>query len=271
MSDKPTALVTGASQGIGAATARAFARDGYNLALVALSEQDLGTVAAEVEEHGVEALTIAGDLADLAFAESTVTATVEKFGRLDVLVNNAATSERETIETISLDQWEHVLRVNLTVPAFLARWAAQPMKAGGRGVIINISSIEAIQPTPLSPAYGASKGGLDSITRNLAAMYGPSGIRVVGIRPGAIDTALSQSYTSEEGVSLTDQLRTATCDRMPLGRWGRAEEIAETIVWLASPGASYITGTSLIVDGGWTSNRMGYEIMNQMVPKGKPQ
>lgn len=265
MADRPVACITGAARGIGRAAAIAFARRGYNLGLIDCVEPDLLAAAEEVGNLGATVATHVGDLADLEFAEQAVRAIGRQFGRIDVLVNNAATHDFATMKSESVEAWDRILRVNLTAPAFLAKWAAESMEQQGRGVIINISSIEAVQPVSISPAYVAAKGALDSLTYSLSNLYGPAGIRVVAIRPGAIDTALSQDYTDAQGRSLTDELRAASTDRTPLGRWGQPEEIAEVIVWLASDQASYITGTTLDVDGGWTRMRMGYGLVKRML------
>ena len=266
MGERQVAIVTGASRGIGTATAQAFGRAGYDVVLTARTEAGLNRVAEEVRGFGADALVVAGDLADLGFAESVVQRAAEHFGRIDVLVNNAATNEKSSMRTATVADWEEVLRVNLTAPAFLAKWAAEQMERTGHGVIINISSIEAIHPTGQATAYVAAKGGLDSLTYGLANLYGPVGIRVVGLRLGAIDTEMSRDWTDAEGRDLTKALQEVSTDRTPLGRWGQPQEIADTILWLAGPGAAYITGTNIVVDGGWTRNRVGYSLQKRFFP-----
>ena len=243
------ALITGASRGIGAATARLLASSGYRVALVATSQSDLEAVAETISAAGGHALTIVGDLADLDFAKQAVDQTCAELGRIDVLVNNAAWRELTSMRRISPESWNKTLQVCLTAPAFLARWAAENMERRSRGAIINVSSIMSQQAAGISPAYIASKGGLDALTYELASLYGPVGIRVVSLQLGAVDTDLSRDVErhSDDGVDV----REFSEDMIMLGRWATAEEAARVILFLASEDAAYITGTTLTVDGGW--------------------
>jgi 3-oxoacyl-[acyl-carrier protein] reductase len=204
---------------------------------------------------------------DLTFSEAAVRETARQFGRLDLLVNNAAWRELVSMRRISLESWEKTLRVCLTAPAFLARTAAEIMEPQKCGVIVNVSSIRAFQPDGLAAAYVATKGGLDSVTCDLAALYGRSGIRVFGIAPGAVDTALSNDYTDAAGESITADLRRASEDDIPLGRWAKPEEIARLIAMLAGDEASYLTGTTIIVDGGWTHNGTPRSLKRRIAPE----
>jgi 3-oxoacyl-[acyl-carrier protein] reductase len=263
---QPVALLTGAAGGIGRATALELARRGYALALADCNGAGLAALAAELPSTEPVPLILAGDLSDMAFAESTIRETVCRFGRLDLLVNNAAWRELFSMRRISLESWERTLRVCLTAPAFLARWAAEVMERQRRGTIINISSIRAFQPDGIAAAYVAAKGGLDALTYDLASLYGPAGIRVLAISPGAIDTELSRDYTDDSGKSLTAELRRSSEDMIPLGRWGRPEEIARMIALLAGDDASYLTGTTIVVDGGWTRNGTPRSLKQRMSP-----
>jgi 3-oxoacyl-[acyl-carrier protein] reductase len=264
MNQTPVVLVTGAARGIGREIALQFARCGYAVSGIDVLDAELERVAAGIRDLGQRVLPQSGDLADLDFAESAVRRTVEQLGRLDVLVNNAAWRELTSLREITLDSWERTLRIGLTVPAFLARWAAEDMRRRQRGVIINISSIIAHRGSGTSPAYATAKGGLDALTYELAATYGRDGIRAVGIRPGAIDTAGSQDYFDAHGVSLTDELRAWSEDAIPLGRWGTAEELARMVVLLAADEASYLTGVNLTVDGGWSHNHFPRHLLDRM-------
>jgi len=265
--ERRVALVTGASRGIGAATAVEFARRGYEVALVGRTTSDLELVASNVRNSGGKSLVLAGDLADLAFAESTVRRTVEEFGKVDVLVNNAAWRELGTMRRITLESWEKTLRVCLTAPAFLARWAAEYMEPRRSGVIINISSVMSQQAAGIAPAYIAAKGAIDSLTYELASLYGPVGIRVVTVNPGAIDTEMSRDYRDDSGKSVTDELRAYSDDMIMLGRWGVPEEIATVIAFLASDDASYIQGTTITVDGGWRHQHMPLSHKQKQYPQ----
>ncbi|MEX0642985.1 MAG: SDR family oxidoreductase [Pirellulales bacterium] len=250
MSESPrVVLLTGASRGIGAAAARLFAASGYRVALVARSQIELEEVASGISKAGGEALPIVGDLSDLDFVQRAVETTCAKMGRIDVLVNNAAWRELASMRRISLESWEKTLRVCLTAPAFLARWAAENMMLRSSGAIINVSSMMSQQAAGISPAYIASKGGLDSLTYELASLYGPHGIRVVTVQPGAVNTELSSELDRPSDES--DDIRAFSEDMIMLRRWANAEEIARVILFLASSDASYITGTTITVDGGW--------------------
>jgi len=263
MNDSPVVLITGASRGIGAATARAFAKQGYSCALLANDSHSLRTVAAELQSSGARTMILEGDLTDLDFARDSVRRCHAEWGRLDVLVNNAAWREIVTMRQIELESWEKTLRVCLTAPAFLARWCAEIMEPVGRGVILNVSSIQSRFPSGLSPAYIAAKGGLDSLTYELATLYGPAGIRVLSVNPGAIDTELSRNHGRSE---TDDALRSHVEDMIPLGRFGQPEEVASMLVLLASQGASYLTGTCLDLDGGWHHQCTPYALKRAQLP-----
>ena len=269
MSDsRPVAFITGAARGIGRATAVEFARRGYDVALLDVLAGPLDEAAEEVRAtEKVEAVTHVVDLIDLSAAEHAVRETAQRFGRIDVLVNNAIWRELHSMRQISLDSWEKTLRLGLTAPAFLARWAAEVMEPRGRGVIVNVSSVMSERAAGISPAYIAAKGGLDSLTYELAATYGPAGIRVVAVNPGAIDTDLSADYTDESGESVTRQIRRSAEDNTPLGRFGRADEVARVIAFLASDDASYITAANIHVDGGMRRNMMPYSLKHLMSPQ----
>ncbi len=263
MTERRVALLTGAARGIGAATALELARRGYRLALVDVLTGELHDVARQISTAGGEALPLAGDLADLEFARSAVDQTVAQFVRLDVLVNNAAWRKVETMRQTDLPTWDRTLRVCLTAPAFLARWAAESMQRQGQGVIINVSSIRAQFNDGTAAAYVAAKGGLDALTRELAALYGPRGIRVVAVSPGAIDTQLSADLAQ---ASVMEQEAADCIDHTPLGRMGRPEEIARTICWLVSDEASFVSGTIVVADGGLSHNHYGLALKRQIKP-----
>lgn len=267
MTARPVAFVTGASRGIGAATAFAFAVNGYDLALLAPAREELEAIAGRVREHGGDALIHAVDLSDLDHARQAVEQTVARWNRLDVLVNNAAWRTHQTMRTMDAETWDRTLRVCLTAPAFLAKWAVQVMQERGiQGVILNISSMMSRRTGGTSPAYVASKGGLDALTFELAALYGPAGIRVVAVNPGWIDTEMSADYRTPEGDSLAEKIAAAAEDAVPLGRPGTPEEVAKALVWLAGPEASYVTGTRFLIDGGWSHSHLGYGLKRIQFP-----
>jgi 3-oxoacyl-[acyl-carrier protein] reductase len=261
------ALVTGAAGGIGDAVAEAFASRGYAIAITDRCADGLAHVERALLRHGADVLSLAGDLADLDFAESLVRRTATRFGRIDVLVNNAAARELTTMRDITPAEWDRTLRVCLTAPAFLARWAAAEMPPGG--VIVNIGSMMARQAHGISPAYIACKGALESLTYDLAALYGPDGIRVVTVAPGAIDTAMSRFHDADgrpDGRE-DDPVREFSESMAMLGRWGRPEEVARAVAWVASDEASYLTGTTLVLDGGWSRMHMPPQVTQALLPE----
>ena len=215
------------------------------MALVATDSSALESVA---ETLSTPSLVLAGDLESSEFVDSVVPRVVSQWGRIDALVNNAAWRELASMRRITRANWNRTLSICLTAPAFLARAAAAEMERRGRGVIVNVSSIMAEQAAGNAPAYIACKGALDALTYELASLYGPAGLRVVGIQPGAIDTDISREVSSMGG---SDDLRAFSEDMIMLRRWGRPEEIAEVILFLASDRASYLTGVTIPVDGGW--------------------
>ncbi len=266
MNTSPVVMITGASGGIGAATASLFARKGYRCLLLAPDGEGLHKTAATVTEAGAEVLLCPGDLCDLAYAKASVDQAVERWGRIDVLINNAAWREIVTMKQISQESWEQTLKVCLTAPAFLAKWCAAAMQDRRRGVILNISSIQSKFVAGISPAYVAAKGGLDALTYELATLYGPVGIRVLSLNLGAIDTELSRDYVSAEGENLSEQLRHFVEDMIPLKRYAQPEEIARCLFLFASDEASYLTGTCVEVDGGWFHQCSPYRFKQAQFP-----
>lgn len=254
------AIISGASRGIGYETALKFAEHGYRIAVLGRSEADLVKLRETAEVNfGAQVRIIVGDLADAGYWKTVVETTVEQWGRVDVLVNNAAWRTIETLKTLSLEDWERTLRICLTAPAFLAKYAAEVMgKQSDTGVIINVSSVMSQRAGGYSPAYIACKGGIESLTYELATSYGRDGIRVVGVNPGNVLTAMSSDYQDGEGNNISSRLEAEMNDMTPLGRAASPREIAELIGWLASDQASFITGTTILADGGFSHNFNSY-------------
>ncbi|HET6965612.1 MAG TPA: SDR family NAD(P)-dependent oxidoreductase [Acidimicrobiales bacterium] len=236
-----TALVTGASRGIGAATARALDRAGARLALVARTEVALRALADELHQ---EALVVQADLSDAAAPLEVARKVLAAFGAVDILVNNAAAAAR--LPTVDTDSRviDELLAVNVRAPLLLVSALVPSMIAHGRGSIINVSSVSGLVGTPNRAAYAASKGALDAATRSLAMELGPSGIRVNAVAPGVVDTALWARNKAIPGVVEAIEAQT------PLRRWATPEDIADVITFLASDAARFITGETISADGG---------------------
>jgi NAD(P)-dependent dehydrogenase (short-subunit alcohol dehydrogenase family) len=236
-----TAVVTGASRGIGAAAARALDRAGARVALVARATSELQATAAALAHAP---LAITADLRDSSVPVSVIGDVLAVFGRIDILVNNAATAAR--LATVDTDAAliDELLAVNVRAPLLLIAAAVPSMVAAGRGVIINLSSVSGLIGTPRRAAYAASKGALDAATRSLAIELGPAGIRVNSVAPGVVDTALWAKNKSIPGVVEAIEAQT------PLRRWAQPDDIADVIAFLASDAARFITGETISVDGG---------------------
>jgi 3-oxoacyl-[acyl-carrier protein] reductase len=168
---------------------------------------------------------------------------------------------------ITLESWEKTLRICLTAPAFLARAAAQNMETRKSGVIINISSLMSRRATGIAPAYVAAKGGVDALTYDLAALYGPAGIRVVAVNPGAVDTAMSNdSSAATDQAGFEKRMRDWSEEMIALRRWATPDEIARAIAAIASDDASYLTGTTVTIDGGWSHQFHPYGLKQEQHP-----
>jgi NAD(P)-dependent dehydrogenase (short-subunit alcohol dehydrogenase family) len=262
MTNKKVVIITGAGGGIGGAIAEKFAKEDFLVVLADINEDHLQEKKVFIEKkYGAQCFSCPGDLSDSEYINRLIEETIRQWGRIDVLVNNAVWRTIETMRTIDIQTWERTLRICLTAPAFLSQKAAAQMeKMSIPGVIINLSSVMSKRAGGNSPAYIACKGALESLTYELAVLYGPKGIRVVSVNPGNIETKLSNDYTDETGNNISDKLKKHVSDLTPLQRGGRPEEIANVCYWLSSDQASYITGTSVLVDGGLQHNFNAYSI-----------
>ena len=262
MKDKKVVIITGAAGGIGFATAKKFAEKNFCIVLADIDQDGLNR-SVDILEHEYQAdcLACQGNLQDFNYIKNIAGQTIEKFGRVDVLINNAAWRTIETMRTISLDNWEKAIRINLTAPAFLAKYVAERMEEKQiPGVIINISSVMSQRAGGNGPAYMASKGGIESLTYELAVLYGPKGIRVIAVSPGNIETNLSNDFKDESGNNISKQLQEHMSDNTALLRAGSPVEIANVCYWLSSDESSFITGTSILVDGGFLHNFNSYKM-----------
>ena len=236
-----SALVTGASRGIGAATARALDAAGARVALVARAPVELETVAVELRHDPV---VLPADLEEPAAAASVARRALDALGHVDVLVNNAATAARLPTVDTDIATIDKILAVNVRAPLLLIAALLPSMTERGRGSIINLSSVSGVIGTPRRAAYAASKGAIDAATRSLAVELGPLGIRVNSVAPGVVDTALWASNKKIGGVP--EAINALT----PLRRWADPEDVADVIVFLASDASRFVTGETISADGG---------------------
>jgi 3-oxoacyl-[acyl-carrier protein] reductase len=238
------ALIQGGSRGIGAAIALRLAREGAAVAITFVSSPDKAAeLVRSIEAGGGRALAIHADSADAEAVRGAVTQTVEHFGRLDVLVNNAGVLAIAPIEEFSLDDFDRTLAVNVRSVFVASQEAARHMGAGGRIITIGSSNAERM-PFAGGSVYAMSKSAIVGLTRGLARDLGPRGITVNNVQPGPVDTDMNPA-NSEFAESLMGL--------MAVGRYGRAEEIAAFVAYLAGPEAGYVTGASLTIDGGFAA------------------
>lgn len=240
------AIVTGAASGIGRATARALSADGASVVVADVHDEAGNDVATELAAAGHEAVYVHADVSDPADVAGMVGAAMERFGRLDIAVNNAGIEGVPGPLTDTTDEhWNDVISVNLTGVFLCMRSEIPAMTAGEGGTIVNISSIAGLKGFPGSAPYVASKHGVIGLTRTAAAECGPLGVRVAAICPGVIDTEMIERATAENPA-----LMEALLQSEPLGRLGRPEEIADAVRWICSDGAGFLTGAAVVIDGG---------------------
>ena len=245
------AIITGAASGIGEASAHLFAAEGARLVLADVDAAALERVARGIEPAGGTALAVRTDVADDAQVAAMVATALERYGRLDVLFANAGVSGPGTVDEIALADLDRVLGVNLRGSFLCARHAVPALARSGGGSIVFTASELALVGSPGSAAYCASKAALIGLARAMALDHAPQGIRVNCVCPGATDTPMLRRSMAREPDPAADEADTIR--RLPLGRLGRPEEIARAALFLAGDDASFVTGTALVADGGWTA------------------
>jgi 3-oxoacyl-[acyl-carrier protein] reductase len=237
-------IVTGAARGIGAAIATRFASEGASVVIADLDGEGADTMAGKLAETGANTLALAANIVQAEDRERLVAATLEAFGRIDVLVNNAGLMQRVAMQDVTYEVWHRTMQVNLDAAFFCSQIVLPVMRKRGQGRIVNISSMSARTGGQASPPhYATSKAGLVGMTKALARTVGEWGVTVNAVTPGIIETEMTADWPQE--------WRDRWLAEIPLHRFGTAEDVAAAVAFLASDDASYITGTTLDVNGGY--------------------
>ena len=242
------AIISGGARGMGAAEAKLFAREGAKVIICDVLENEGRQTEAEINEVGGDAVFVKLDVTSQDEWENAVNTAIERFGKLDILVNNAGIIVQSTIEDMTVELWDKVMDVNAKGVFLGTKTAIPHMKEAGGGSIVNISSISGIVGQDnVNAGYNASKGAVRIFTKAAAVQYAKENIRGNSIHPGPIATPMTaEGRADPERVALT-------AERTPLGRYGEPEEVANAVLFLASDEASYVTGSEIVVDGGYTA------------------
>lgn len=247
MSSQRTVLVTGSSKGIGSAIATAFADDGADVGVHYNTDKEgAAETARSVERHGSETAIVQGDVSDPDATRAIVDDVRDELGPIDVLVNNAGVSRRTPWEELEWSTWNEILSVNVGGIFNVSKHVVPEMAVRGEGAVVNVSSTWSLQGGSDLPAYTASKGAINALTRQMCEAFSPDGVRVNTVTPGPIEVEKHRDRREQGEADVIDTV-------IPAGRYGVPEEVAETVVFLCSPEASYITGTNVVVDGGLTA------------------
>jgi len=241
------AIVTGGNGGIGLGMARGLAEAGANVVIVGRNEAKSDAAVVDLSQRGVKAISVVADVTDKAAVTAMAERALRELGRIDILVNNAGINIRKAPHALELEEWDSVIKTNLT-SAFLCSQAVYPaMKAMGSGKIINIGSMMSIFGASFAPAYAASKGGIMQFTRSCAVAWAADNIQANAVLPGWIDTDLTRRARQE-----IDGLHDKVLARTPAARWGAIADFAGIAVFLASSASDFVTGTAIPVDGGFS-------------------
>ena len=241
------AIMTGAGRGLGRTMALALAAAGADLALASRTTPELESLVEEVEALGRRAIAVPTDVTSPEACEALVAAAVERLGRLDILVNNAGTNVRKSALEITPDEYDFVLQTNLKGYFNGARAAGRRFVEQGSGKVINVSSILGSVALPNQAAYASSKGAIDQLTKVLAIEWATASVQVNGLAPTYFETDLTRPlYEDPERKAFIEE-------RTPMGRWGQPHELAGAVIFLAGDASNFVTGQTILVDGGWTA------------------
>jgi 3-oxoacyl-[acyl-carrier protein] reductase len=244
------AIVTGGGVGIGRSVAVEFARAGADVVVASRKLENLEPVTAEIKTLGRRSFAMAVDVRQEDAVKALVERTVRDLGRLDIMVNNAGASFRANPEDITANGWNTVVGINLNGVFFGCKWAGRQMMAQGGGVIINVSSIAGTNGSAMMPHYGAAKAAVVNFTRSLGMAWGRKNVRVNCIAPGPIETEGYMGVLTKQDPAVAKKAYDTVASRVGMGRWGKVEEIAYPCIFLASDASSFMTGETIIVDGG---------------------
>ena len=241
------AIMTGAGRGLGRTMALALAAAGADLALASRTNPELETLVEEVNALGRRAIAVPTDVTSPEACEELVAAAIERLGRLDIMVNNAGTNVRKSMLEITPEEYDFVIETNLKGYFNGARAAGRHFVDQGSGKVINISSILGSVALPNQAAYASSKGAIDQLTKVLALEWASAGVQVNGLAPTYFETDLTRPLYEDP------ERRAFIEERTPMGRWGQPHELAGAVIFLASDASDFVTGQTILVDGGWTA------------------
>ncbi|QQZ10083.1 SDR family NAD(P)-dependent oxidoreductase [Heyndrickxia vini] len=242
------AIITGAASGQGAVEAKLFAKEGAKVVATDINEQALQNVISDIEAAGGEAIAIKHNVVNEEEWANVITKAVEAFGKIDVLVNNAGIAPSTPLEQTSLDDWHKAMDINMTSVFLGTKLVVPAMRKAGGGSIINISSMAGLVGTGAANAYPASKGAVRIFTKASAVEFSKENIRVNSVHPGVIETPMTKDVLANEEWSAG--LKAATL----IPRWGKSEDVAYGVLYLASDESSFVTGSELVIDGGYTAH-----------------